>query len=504
MSADAERPLKTEGGAKSAIRKLETGVPGLDILTHGGIPEGRSTLVVGRAGTGKTILGLQTLAHLAPRGVPGLLLAVEESPEDLVVSGDSLSLGLSSLIQQGKLHISDATQPMDGPVMVSGDYDVSGLIHRIQSVVKRTGARLVVLDSATALFSPRPPDNVLRNLFFQLVFALRKMDLTALILAEAPSDYGDRLTTLGVEDYVCDAVIIMRNTPDGQRRRRSIEVNKYRRSAHYKGEYPCTITARGLAIFPLDAQDRAVIDEVERYSSGFPGLDQMLGGGLVRDSINIVRGPTGSGKTMLAGLYAKAGAERGERVVYYGFEEPRPILLRNFAQIGMPMEGYEKAGNLQVICRYPEAMSLEDLLVGFRMHMEEFEPSLIVLDSISSIEHASSEKGFRQFMIGVAALLRKHGRSALLTQTVTAGESGDHTAPYLSTIADAILSLDYSTQEYELARSIRVIKVRGGMHDTHPYRLTIGHGGLSVEKMPPPWGKDRRDGDPQPKGAAKA
>jgi circadian clock protein KaiC len=504
MSADAERSLKTEGSVKSGIRKLETGVPGLDILTHGGIPEGRSTLVVGRAGTGKTILGLQTLAHLAPRGVPGLLLAVEESPEDLVVSGDSLGLGLSGLIQQGKLHISDATQPMDGPVMVSGDYDVSGLIHRIQSVVKRTGARLVVLDSATALFSPRPPDNVLRNLFFQLVFSLRKMDLTALILAEAPSDYGDRLTTLGVEDYVCDAVIIMRNTPDGQRRRRSIEVNKYRRSAHYKGEYPCTITARGLAIFPLDAQDRAVIDEVERYSSGFPGLDQMLGGGLVRDSINIVRGPTGSGKTMLAGLYAKAGAERGERVVYYGFEEPRPILLRNFAQIGMPMEGYEKAGNLQVICRYPEAMSLEDLLVGFRMHMEEFEPSLIVLDSISSIEHASSEKGFRQFMIGVAALLRKHGRSALLTQTVTAGESGEHTAPYLSTIADAILSLDYSTQEYELARSIRVIKVRGGMHDTHPYRLTIGQGGLSVEKMPPPWGKDRRDGDAQPNAAAKA
>ena len=252
----AQIPRLEDGVKPSGIRKLETGVPGLDILTHGGIPEGRSTLVVGRAGTGKTILGLQTLAHLAPRGVTGLLLAVEESPDDLVVSGDSLGLGLSGLIREGKLHISDATQPMDGPVMVSGDYDISGLVHRIQSVVKRTDARLVVLDSATALFSPRPPDNTLRNLFFQLVFALRKMELTALILAEAPSDYGDRLTTLGVEDYVCDAVIIMRNTPDGQRRRRSIEVNKYRRSAHYKGEYPCTITAHGLAVFPLDATER--------------------------------------------------------------------------------------------------------------------------------------------------------------------------------------------------------------------------------------------------------
>ena len=486
----------------NGIRKLPTGVPGLDILTHGGIPEGRSTLVVGRAGTGKTILGLQTLCHAARKGTPGLLLAVEEAPDDLIVSADSLGLDLSGLIQAGKVTVSDATQPMDGPVMVSGDYDIAGLLHRIQAVVRRSGARVVVLDSATALFSPRPADTALRNLFFQLVFALRKMQLTALILAEAPSDYGERLTTLGVEDYVCDAVIVLRNTPDGQRRRRSIEVNKYRRSAHYKGEYPATITSKGLAIFPLDAEDLPLTSGIERYSSGFPGLDDMLGGGLVRDSINLVRGPTGSGKTMLAGLYATAGARRGERVVYYGFEEPRPMLLRNFAQIGMGMEPFEQAGNLQLICRYPEASSLEDLLVGFRVHLEEFDPSLIVLDSISSIEHASSEKGFRQFMIGMAALLRKHGRSALLTQTVTAGEPTEAAAPYLSTIADAILRLDYSAQEYELQRSIRVIKVRGGTHDSHPYRLTIGQGGLSVEKMPPPWGQDRRLTDAKGPGTA--
>ncbi|HEY7510638.1 MAG TPA: circadian clock protein KaiC [Vicinamibacteria bacterium] len=498
MSTGAAEP-SPPGTTGQGIRKVATGVPGLDVLTYGGLPEGRSTLVVGRSGTGKTILGLQTLAYQAARGVTGLLIAVEESPGDLVVSGDSLGLGISGLMREGKLHISDATQPMDGPVMVSGDYDVSGLIHRIQALVKRTGARLIVLDSATALFSPRPADNVLRNLFFQLVFALRKMELTAIILAEAPSDYGERLTTLGVEDYVCDAVVILRNIPDGSRRRRSIEVNKYRRSPHYKGEYPSTITARGLAIFPLDAEDRPPTGDIERYSSGFPGLDAMLGGGLVRDSITIVRGPTGSGKTMLAGLYARAGAQRGERVVYYGFEEPRPILLRNFAQIGMPMQEAEESGTLQVICRYPEAMSLEDLLVHFRLHMEEFDPSLIVLDSISSIEHASSEKGFRQFMIGVAALLRKHGRSALLTQTVTGGASAEHTAPYLSTIADAILSLDYSVDEYELQRSVRVIKLRGGAHDTHPYSLRIAQGGLSIEKMPPPWGKERREGDVPPK-----
>ena len=477
-SGDTPRP----GDRAGSVRKLETGVPGLDILTYGGIPEGRSTLVVGRAGTGKTILGLQLLAHQARRGVPGVLLAVEEAPEDLVVSGDSLGLDLSGLIRDGKLHFSDATMPMDGPVMVSGEYDVGGLIHRIQAAVKRSGARVVVVDSATALFSPRPPEAALRNLFFQLVFALRKLELTSVILAEAPGDYGERLTTLGVEDYVCDAVIILRNVADGQRRRRSLEVNKYRRSPHYKGEYPCTITSHGLAIFPLDAEDHPPSGDIERYSSGFPGLDAMLGGGLVRDSIGIVRGPTGSGKTMLAGLYARAGAQRGERVVYYGFEETKPILLRNFESLGMPMEDLERDGRLKIICRYPEATSPEDLLVDLRQGLIDFKPSLVVLDSISSIEHSTSEAGFRQFMVGIASMLREHGRSALLTQTVRSQGGGDF-APYLSTIADAILVLDYDMESPDLERTMRVLKMRGSAHNPELRKLTILPGGLRVEPV---------------------
>ena len=222
---------------------------------------------------------------------------------------------------------------------------------------------------------------------------------------------------------------------------------------------------------------------VERYSSGVAGLDEMTHGGWLRNSIIIVRGPTGSGKTMLSGLYARAGAVRGERVVYYGFEEPRPILVRNFELIGMPMTPLINSGNLRVICRYPESLSLEDLLVSLRIGIEEYSPSLIVMDSISSIEHASSEKSFRQFIIGVAALLREHGRSALLTQTVMPGEAARHTAPYLSTVADAILSMDYSADSYELDRQMRVIKMRGSSHATNPYRLVIEPGGLKVEKL---------------------
>jgi circadian clock protein KaiC len=464
----------------SEVHKVPTGVPGFDIISHGGIPQSRSTLVSGRSGTGKTILGLQIAANVARSGTPALVLAVEESPQDLVTCGDSLGFDLSGLVAQGALRVADITRPMDGPTLVSGEYDVSGLIHRIESVARESGARLVVLDSATALFSPRPPQEQLRSLFFQLVHAFRRLDLTSVILAEAGRD--EFSTSLGVEDYVCDVVVIFRNVADGERRRRTVEINKYRRSAHYKGEYPCTITSRGLAIFPLDAREHAHTRDLTRYPSGLPGLDAMIGGGLIRDSIVIVRGPTGSGKTLLAGLYARAGASRSERVAYYGFEEPRAVLLRNFAQLGMPLEELEAEGTLTLVCRYPESMGFEDLLVQLRGSLEEFQPSLIVLDSISSIEHSLSEKGFRQFMVGLTSIIREHSRSALLTQAVAQGGAAEQTAPYLSTIADAIVALDYDLDPGGLKRTMRVLKMRGSQHDTVPYRLRIGQGGPKVEK----------------------
>jgi circadian clock protein KaiC len=430
-------------------------------------------------------MSLQIAASLARQGLTTLVLAVEEPPDDLIQTGDSLGLDLSSLAREGRLVFTDVNRPGDGQTVAAGAYDVFGLIHRVDGMVAAHRAQALVLDSATGLFSPRPSEASMRQHFFQLVSTFRRLNLTSIVIAEASADYGP-LTTLGVEDFLCDLTIILRNIIDGGRRRRSIEINKYRRSAHFKGEYPCTITTKGLAVFPVDAKEYpAHLGTLERYSSGVAGLDEMTHGGWLRNSIIIVRGPTGAGKTILAGVYAKAGAERGERVVYYGFEETRATLLRNYRELGMDLEPMVRQGHLRVICRYPEATSLEDLLVDLRIDLEDFEPSLIVLDSISSIEHASSERGFRQFMIGVASILRQHGRSALITQTVQAGASADQAAPYLSTIADAILALDYSPAGYELNRTMRVIKSRGSAHALHPYRLGIDGSGIHVQTMSP-------------------
>jgi circadian clock protein KaiC len=466
----------------NTIEKLPTGVPGLDILLRGGIPKGRATLVAGRSGTCKSILALQMACAMAHAGTPVVVLCVEESPEDLVTSAASLGFRPEDAIAGGKLRLVDLTRPLEGPTLVSGEYDLAGLIHRVEGLLRETGAQVLVLDSVTALFSPRPPAESMRSHVYQLLYALRKLGATAVVTAEAEQDYGP-LTTLGVEDFVCDLVVVMRNVVDGERRRRSVEVHKYRRSSHFKGEYPCTITHRGLTVFPLDTRVGETRATAERLPSGLEGLDRMTNGGWLRDSIVLVRGPSGSGKTTLAGMYARAGAMRGERVVYYGFEETKPILMRNFASVGLDLYPLEESGNLRIQCRYPEATSPEDLLVDLRTGLDEFRPSLIVLDSISSIEHSTSARGFRQFMIGAAALFREHSRSALITQTASANSESDLGAPYLSTIADAILILDYSANAPTLERTIRVLKMRGSNHATQQHRLEIVQGGLAVEPL---------------------
>ncbi len=462
----------------TAMEKITTNIPGFEVLTRGGIPRGRTTLVTGRSGTGKSIFGLQVACKLANAGEPVIYVAVEERPGDLQLTADSLGFGASALMAARTLQFLDLRRPTTGPTQVTGDYDISGLCEILIARAASIDATLIVIDSITALFRPRPDINTIRTLVFQLVNAIEDRGLTLLLTAEAPHDYS-RATTLGVEDYVCDLVIVLRNVIDGKRRRRSIEVQKYRRSGHYKGEYPFTIAGHGLTIFPMDAAHEAEVSAGERYSSGMPGLDAMNAGGWLRDSIILVRGPTGSGKTTLAGMYARAGAERGEKVVYYGFEETRPMLLRNFAQIGLSMQPFV-ADKLRVVCRYPEAMSPEDLLIEMRHDLDEHLPSLIVLDSISSLEHSTSAEGFRVFMVGLVAMLRERGRSALLAQTISAKAGGASDQQFLSTVADAILTLDYTSDQPELQRSIRVSKMRGSAHDTRRRELWITAGGLQI------------------------
>jgi circadian clock protein KaiC len=456
----------------------------LDGLLDGGIPRGRTTLISGKSGAGKTSIAVQMLATLArTEGLRGVYVCVEERPEDVVAGGDSLGLGLSELVQQKQVALLDLRPPIGERTELAGESSLDATIALIATSAQKNGAKLVVIDSITSLLLPKLGADEMRRNTLLLVTALEERGFTVLLTANAPTDYA-RPTIQGSEDAAM-LVLVVRNAVDDTRRRRTLEVYKYRRSNHRKGEYPFTVSADGVVIFPVELPDghrRERTAGSERFSSGLAGLDQMNHGGWLRDSIVLVRGPSGSGKTTLAGMYACAGAERGERIAYYGFEEPREVLLRNFARLGMRIDEYARSQDVRVVCRYPEATSAEDLLSELRRDLDQRKPSLVVVDSISSIEHASSQRGFRDFLIGLASLLRSYNRSALLTQTIGAQREGSQDcAPYLSTVADAILSLDYSVDQPTMRRTIRVLKMRGSAHSLDQWSLRIACDGLHVE-----------------------
>jgi circadian clock protein KaiC len=461
----------------TSIRKVATGVAGLDAMLRGGIPEGRASLLAGRSGTGKTVLALQIAAHLARRACPVIVVAVEESPDDLRTTGDVLGLDYTGLQAADRICFADATR-LEGTTIVTGEYDLQGLRHRLEALAGQTGARALMLDSATALFSPRPPPDDLRSHVFQLVAGLRSLGLTSIILAESQHDYGD-LTSVGIEGFACDVTILLRNVVDGSRRRRSIEIGKYRRSGHLKGEFPCAIGPGGLTVFPIDevaaageTPRRAVDGPDARVSTGIAGLDEMTGGGWVRHSVIVVHGPSGSGKTLVAGQFARAGAARGERVQYYALEETRPLLLGNFRQVGIDLEPFIDSGRLRVSCGYADATSLEDLLVDAQIDLEQRKTSLVVVDGMSSIEHSSSRRTYRQFLAGLMSIVRHYRCTALLTQGADASD--------LSTLADAMLSIDLSNSHEGAIRELRLVKSRGSTHAAHPYRLAIERDGAVV------------------------
>lgn len=461
------------------LERLPTHVPGLDELLRGGIPAGRTTVVAGKSGTGKSILALHLSTSIARSARSAVFLTFEERPDDLIATADQLGMDIDQLMQDGRFTVVNLRQPVDGERVVSGEFDIKGLVDRVAAIIKKSHAQVVVIDSVTALFTPKPKEELLRAQYFHLIGQLEAMGLTVIITTEASSDYS-RPTVLGVEDYISDTVIYLRNAVDGQRRRRTIEVCKYRRSGHHKGEYPFTIADKGIVVFPLDISNERLEASTERFSSGIPDLDKLTAGGWYRDSIVMVRGPSGSGKTTIAGLYAKAGAGRNERVAYYGFEETQPILLRNFRSVGIDLQPHIDGGQLHMICRYPEATSPEDLLIEMRRDLDSYKPSLIVVDSISSIEHSTSADGFRTFMIGLSSLLRHYGRSAFLVQTIGSHTESKQEPPYLSTVADAILMVDYTAEETDLRRTMRVLKMRGSAHDTRQHKIVLGDGGLRV------------------------
>jgi circadian clock protein KaiC len=463
------------------VRKIRTMIEGFDEITHGGLPESRTTLVSGTSGTGKTLLAIQFLYHgIKHFDYPGLFVTFEESPRDIIQNAYSFGWDLQNLIERGKLFILDASPDPEGQEVV-GNFDLSALIERIQYAINKYKAKLVSIDSVTAVFQQYDAASVVRREIFRLVARLKQLQVTSIMTTERVEEYGP-IARFGVEEFVSDNVIVIRNVLEGERRRRTIEILKLRGTTHMKGEYPFTITNEGINIFPLGAMRLTQRSSNVRISSGIKILDEMCGGGFFKDSIILATGATGTGKTLLVSKFLEEGCRKGERAILFAYEESRAQLSRNASSWGINFEEMEKKGLLKLFCNYPESAGLEDHLQMIKTEISLFKPSRIAIDSLSALARGVTNNAFRQFVIGVTGYAKQEEITGFFTNT-TDQFMGTHsiTESHISTITDTILLLQYVEIRGEMSRAINVFKMRGSWHDKGIREYVISHGGADIK-----------------------
>lgn len=466
----------------STIIKHSTGIPGLDHLVEGGLPQGRAVLVSGSAGSGKTVLVAQFLAEGVQRyDEGGVFVTFEESPEDIRRNMASFGWSIREWEAAGKWAFVDASAILDEETVEAGLYDFGALLARIEHAVRKTRAKRVALDSLSAVFAQYDDASTVRIEMFRLAYALKSLGVTAMISAERTEEYG-QIGRFGVEEFVADNVIILRNVLEEQKRRRTIEVLKTRGSAHKKGEFPFVVlVGEGVEIIPVSAVELRQRSSEVRVTSGNSELDVMCGGGFFRDSIVLVSGATGTGKTLLSSEFIAGGAKHGERCALFAFEESREQLFRNASGWGFDFEKLEREGMLYVICDYPETAGLEDHLSRIKKAIAQFKPHRVAVDSLSALERVSTPKGFRDFVIGLTSYVKQQEIAGLFTATTPTLLGGTSTTEaHISTITDTIILLRYVELLGEMKRALTVLKMRGSMHDKRIREFRIDGTGMHI------------------------
>jgi circadian clock protein KaiC len=324
-----------------------------------------------------------------------------------------------------------------------------------------------------------------RGELFRLTCELKRLGVTAIMTAEREREHGE-ISRFGIEEFVADNVILLRNSLEAEKRRRTVEILKFRGCPHQKGEWPFTIREqRGIVGVPLSSIRLDQRSSDTRITCGVPEMDELCGGGFFRDSITLCSGATGTGKTLLATHFVAGGIDNGqtERAMLFAFEESKDQLVRNARGWGMAFEQLERDDRLRVICEYPEVSSLEDHLIRMKNAMDEFQPNRVAIDSLSALQRISTTRTFREFIIGLSCHLKQREIAALFSAATPDLMGGASlTESHISTITDAIILLRYVEIYGEMRRGVTVLKMRGSFHDKDIREFTIDGQGMHIGK----------------------
>jgi circadian clock protein KaiC len=464
------------------LPKSPTGITGLDEITGGGLPEGRPTLVCGSAGCGKSMLGVEFLVRGATQfNEPGVLMTFEELPQDVITNSRSLGFDLNGLIAKKKLFV-DYVRVERNEIQETGEYDLEGIFVRLNYAIESIGAKRVVLDTIETLFTGLTNAAILRAELRRLFSWLKEKGVTAIITGEK----GDgTLTRNGLEEYVSDCVIVLDHRVIDQVSTRRLRVVKYRGSTHGTNEYPFLIGETGFSVLPISSLGLSHDVSNERISSGIPRLDAMLGGrGFYRGSSVLVTGTAGTGKSSLCAYFVDAASRRGERSLYFAFEESPQQIVRNMRSIGLSLEPWVKKGLLQFHSSRPTLYGLETHLAVMHKQIQEFKPRVVVIDPVSNLINTGSVMEVRSMLLRLVDFLKSEKITALFTSLSSQGaESLEETEVGVSSIMDTWLLLRDIELGGERNRGIYVLKSRGTAHSNQIREFLITSKGVDIRDV---------------------
>jgi len=472
------KPNARQSSSKT-LRKALTGIQGLDEITGGGLPRGRPTLVSGGAGSGKTLFGLEFLVRGATQyDEPGVFVSFEETIPDLTVNAASLGFDLGRLVADKKLFI-DHVLVSRNEGGATGEYDLDGLFIRIADAAQRVGAKRIVLDTIEALFSELPNPAVLRAEIHRLFGWLKDKGLTTVITAER--DGPHRLTRHGIEEFVSDCVIVLDHRIREEISTRRLRVVKYRGSTHGTNEYPFLIDEHGISVLPISSLglDHAASDA--RISTGIARLDGMLSGkGYYRGSSILMSGASGTGKTSVAAHFVDAACRRGERCLYFAFEESPRQIVRNMRSIGIDLDPWIRKGLLHFHAARPTYAGIEEVLLVTHNHISSFEPSVVVVDPITNLISVSTLNEVRSMLTRLVDFLKTRQITAVFASLTTGGGPLEASEADISSLMDTWLLLKTVELGGERNRALYVLKSRGMEHSNQIREFLITDQGVQL------------------------
>src|ERR1041385_3046662 len=457
---------------RTVLPKSPTSIQGLDEITGGALPKGRPTLVCGGAGCGKTLLAMEFLVRGATQyNEPGVFMSFEETEKELTANVASLGFDLDILIERKKIWL-EHIHVERAEIEQSGEYDLEGLFIRIHHAIESIGAKRVVLDTLETLFSGLPNPTTLRAELRRLLRWLKKKGVTTIITAERGEG---NLTREGLEEYVSDCVLLLDHRVNDQSSIRRLRIVKYRGSTHGTNEYPFLIDADGFSVLPVTSLGLNYFSSHRRISTGIARLDTMLSGkGYFRGSTVLVSGTAGTGKTSLASQFVEAACKRGERVLFFTFEESPSQLMRNMHSIGISLEPWVKKGLLQFHATRPTLYGLETHLTTSINLINKFKPGIVILDPINAFVMGENQTEVKTMLLRLVDFLKMKGITAFFTSLNSAGDNMEITDVYISSLIDTWLLLRDIEIGGERNRGLYVLKSRGMAHSNQirEFRLT--------------------------------